>query len=102
MSIVFSMLLLLFLGFSCGAPALGVVADHHSINKESDEKLNPDHARVSMHNVKEGDDLDHDLEVDGGKVASERWKVPHRKKGEAEPGFNLDYLPPKTHPPVHN
>ncbi|KAK4414657.1 hypothetical protein Salat_2878700 [Sesamum alatum] len=30
------------------------------------------------------------------------WKVPHRKRGEQEPGFNLDYLPPKTHPPVHN
>ncbi|KAG8391621.1 hypothetical protein BUALT_Bualt01G0206400 [Buddleja alternifolia] len=30
------------------------------------------------------------------------WRVPHKRKGEQEPGFNLDYLPPKTHPPVHN
>ncbi|KAL2234030.1 UNVERIFIED_CONTAM: hypothetical protein Sindi_1135200 [Sesamum indicum] len=30
------------------------------------------------------------------------WRVPHKKRGEQEPGFNLDYLPPKTHPPVHN
>ncbi|KAL3616510.1 hypothetical protein CASFOL_039900 [Castilleja foliolosa] len=30
------------------------------------------------------------------------WRVPHKKRGEQEPGFNLDYLPPKTHPPEHN
>ncbi|KAL0379694.1 UNVERIFIED_CONTAM: hypothetical protein Sangu_0033700 [Sesamum angustifolium] len=30
------------------------------------------------------------------------WRVPHKKRGEQEPGFNFDYLPPKTHPPVHN
>ncbi|KAI3444722.1 hypothetical protein Pfo_001387 [Paulownia fortunei] len=35
-------------------------------------------------------------------LASVSWKVPHKKRGEQEPGFNLDYLPPKTHPPVHN
>ncbi|KAL0464624.1 UNVERIFIED_CONTAM: hypothetical protein Slati_0350000 [Sesamum latifolium] len=34
--------------------------------------------------------------------SSQSWRVPHKKRGEQEPGFNLDYLPPKTHPPVHN
>lgn len=28
------------------------------------------------------------------------WLVP--RKGRAEPGFQLDYAPPKTHPPSHN
>ncbi|KAF3440022.1 hypothetical protein FNV43_RR18300 [Rhamnella rubrinervis] len=40
-------------------------------------------------------------------VGSERrvsvsWPVPHKKRGEEQPGFNLDYSPPKTHPPSHN
>lgn len=30
------------------------------------------------------------------------WRVPHRKRDEKQPGFNLDYSPPKTHPPSHN
>jgi hypothetical protein len=28
--------------------------------------------------------------------------VPQKKRGERHPGFNLDYSPPKTHPPSHN
>lgn len=47
----------------------------------------------------ENESDDHDL--DQG-VATVQWRVPHPKKGEAVPGFNMDYLPPKTHPPVHN
>ncbi|XVE74044.1 hypothetical protein DITRI_Ditri11bG0167400 [Diplodiscus trichospermus] len=35
-------------------------------------------------------------------VVSVSWRVPHRKHGEKHPGFNLDYSPPKTHPPSHN
>ncbi|XVF22749.1 hypothetical protein REPUB_Repub12eG0197700 [Reevesia pubescens] len=35
-------------------------------------------------------------------VVSVSWPVPHRKHGEKHPGFNLDYSPPKTHPPSHN
>lgn len=35
-------------------------------------------------------------------VSSIDWSVPHMKKGEEQPGFNVDYSPPKTHPPVHN
>ncbi|XP_054780037.1 root meristem growth factor 10 [Prosopis cineraria] len=31
------------------------------------------------------------------------WSVPPKKKrGYKNPGFNLDYSPPKTHPPSHN
>ncbi|CAK8575116.1 unnamed protein product [Lathyrus sativus] len=34
---------------------------------------------------------------------STSWRVPHKKKhSEKHPGFNLDYSPPKTHPPSHN
>ncbi|CAK9159374.1 unnamed protein product [Ilex paraguariensis] len=35
-------------------------------------------------------------------LATVSWRVPHRKRREKQPGFNLDYSPPKTHPPVHN
>ncbi|KAL8028310.1 hypothetical protein ABFX02_14G150600 [Erythranthe guttata] len=35
--------------------------------------------------------------------ATKKWKIPHKKRpGRQEPGFNQDYSPPKTHPPVHN
>ncbi|GAB4844337.1 hypothetical protein Ancab_037701 [Ancistrocladus abbreviatus] len=30
------------------------------------------------------------------------WLVPHKKRGVPQPGFNLDYAPPKEHPPEHN
>lgn len=30
------------------------------------------------------------------------WRVPHKKHSDKHPGFNLDYSPPKTHPPSHN
>ncbi|KAK7390181.1 hypothetical protein VNO78_25480 [Psophocarpus tetragonolobus] len=31
------------------------------------------------------------------------WRVPHNKKPrQKHPGFDLDYSPPKTHPPHHN
>lgn len=35
-------------------------------------------------------------------LATVSWTLPHRKRGEQQPGFNFDYAPPKTHPPVHN
>ncbi|KAI3449099.1 hypothetical protein Pfo_005764 [Paulownia fortunei] len=37
-----------------------------------------------------------------GSGARKTWRVAHRKRGKQEPGFNLDYSTPKTHPPVHN
>ncbi|KAK1307347.1 hypothetical protein QJS10_CPA10g00871 [Acorus calamus] len=30
------------------------------------------------------------------------WRVPHVRHREQQPGFNVDYDPPKTHPPSHN
>ncbi|KAK4269780.1 hypothetical protein QN277_022892 [Acacia crassicarpa] len=51
------------------------------------------------------------LEVKKGKTGSLKfneslvsvpWRVPREKKGDKNPGFNLDYSPPKTHPPSHN
>ncbi|XP_050387330.1 root meristem growth factor 10 [Argentina anserina] len=31
------------------------------------------------------------------------WRLPKKKRGiQKQPGFNLDYSPPKTHPPSHN
>lgn len=42
---------------------------------------------------------------EGYETDSSRWRkwIPHTKRGgEEAAGFNLDYLPPRTHPPVHN
>ncbi|GAA0152980.1 hypothetical protein LIER_43201 [Lithospermum erythrorhizon] len=35
-------------------------------------------------------------------LVSVPWKLPHKKKGKRQPWIDLDYSPPKTHPPVHN
>ena len=35
-------------------------------------------------------------------LVSVSWLVPRKKPGQKNPGFNLDYSPPKTHPPSHN
>ncbi|CAJ1948650.1 unnamed protein product [Sphenostylis stenocarpa] len=36
-------------------------------------------------------------------LVSVSWRVPHNKKPrQKHPGFDLDYSPPKTHPPHHN
>ena len=40
--------------------------------------------------------------VGSERLVSVSWRVPHKKRGEKQPGFNLDYSPPKTHPPSHN
>ncbi|KAH6779754.1 hypothetical protein C2S52_010991 [Perilla frutescens var. hirtella] len=83
----------------CDARTFGAVV-HHSI-KETTEKLNRG-AREKVKNESSDDNDDDDLDqTTTTESESVRWR-PHRKKGEAEPGFNLDYLPPKTHPPVHN
>ncbi|GAA0160298.1 hypothetical protein LIER_16881 [Lithospermum erythrorhizon] len=46
----------------------------------------------------------HENGVNSSSSTNVSWQVPHNKKEEhqQEPGFNLDYSPPKTHPPVHN
>ncbi|CAM8937900.1 unnamed protein product [Rhodiola kirilowii] len=38
----------------------------------------------------------------GGGGTAVTYRVPHPKRGEQQPGFNLDYSPPKVHPPHHN
>lgn len=35
-------------------------------------------------------------------LVSVSFRVPHKKPSEKQPGFNLDYAPPKIHPPHHN
>ncbi|OIV89515.1 hypothetical protein TanjilG_20326 [Lupinus angustifolius] len=35
-------------------------------------------------------------------LVSVSWRMPHKKPSDKNPGFNLDYAPPKTHPPSHN
>ncbi|KAL3027061.1 hypothetical protein AAZX31_03G028300 [Glycine max] len=37
-------------------------------------------------------------------LVSVSWRVPHnnKKPRQKHPGFDLDYSPPKTHPPHHN
>ena len=38
-----------------------------------------------------------------GQRISVSWRLPRKKRGiQKQPGFNLDYSPPKTHPPSHN
>ncbi|XP_019189104.1 PREDICTED: uncharacterized protein LOC109183454 isoform X2 [Ipomoea nil] len=41
-------------------------------------------------------------EKDGAVSSSVTWKVREKKRGEPQAEFNLDYLPARTHPPVHN
>ncbi|CAN4097361.1 unnamed protein product [Withania somnifera] len=77
MSITISSLLTIFLLFHvCNARSLGVLSKN--------EKINSTVARVS---IPSGSDVE--VEVSNKDM-----------KREAE--FNLDYLPPRTHPPVHN
>ncbi|KAJ8748986.1 hypothetical protein K2173_013425 [Erythroxylum novogranatense] len=35
-------------------------------------------------------------------LGSVSWRIPHNTRREKHPGFNLDYSPPKVHPPSHN
>ncbi|PQM40687.1 uncharacterized protein Pyn_02788 [Prunus yedoensis var. nudiflora] len=50
------------------------------------------------HHPTTADDVDNKSSFD-----SVSWRVPHKKRGvQKQPGFNLDYSPPKTHPPSHN
>lgn len=63
---------------------------NHEPRTRIDDQAKGDHVKVS--GTPESDQS----------VASVSWRVPHKKRGDPEPGFNLDYLPPKTHPPVHN
>lgn len=65
------------------------------LEEEKDEVKDDDHKSPP----KVGTD-DHAVQTES--LATVSWKLPHRKRGEQQPGFNLDYDPPRTHPPVHN
>ncbi|XAR54148.1 hypothetical protein NMG60_11029163 [Bertholletia excelsa] len=46
---------------------------------------------------------DHETKISGASQTYElpssvSWNMPHGKRGEEHPGFDLDYLPPRTHP----
>ncbi|XP_015089746.1 uncharacterized protein LOC107032685 [Solanum pennellii] len=98
-----TLLMMIFLLFhACNARSLGIM-------NKNEEK--PNVARVpstpsdvkSKHSsskpnksVKENDEKDHHYGV------SVSWKVHQQKREDPPPEFNLDYLPARTHPPVHN
>ncbi|XP_030491740.2 root meristem growth factor 10 [Cannabis sativa] len=83
-------------------------ADHHQIISTSDDHMISKTKDVMEIRPKElmkkkkgkGSDDDEDYNKKSGVSVS--WRVPHKKRGEKQPGFNLDYSPPKTHPPSHN
>lgn len=60
-------------------------------------KVKPSSAEPN-NNIKENDQKDHDHDYG----ASVTWKVHQQKREDPPPEFNLDYLPARTHPPVHN
>lgn len=66
---------------------------------QENEKLDPARVSNSLPNNAGTRDIAQDLRAKGASVGGGGGR-----RGEPEPaGFNqLDYLPPKTHPPVHN
>jgi len=70
------------------------------LGDNADQKLKDSKAKQKLDSVDE-------IEKNPGAVKKESlvsvsWRVPQKKRGERHPGFNLDYSPPKTHPPSHN
>lgn len=80
-------------------------------NKQDQMPKNKDH---DQHHK-----LDHETKVDGAitdpysknshQLSNYRkfpkrvsWRVPKTKDEVSQTGFNLDYAPPKVHPPTHN
>ncbi|MCD9641991.1 hypothetical protein HAX54_028577 [Datura stramonium] len=63
----------------------------------TDVKAKPSSAKPNSISVEEnGKDHHHHYGV------SVTWRVHHQKREDPPPEFNLDYLPARTHPPVHN
>lgn len=81
-------------------------------NKSDDEEIITKKKRSISSSSSSDDDEKTNLEVKeaSGPVSmkgingkSVTWKLPKKKQGEKQqPGFNLDYAPPKVHPPHHN
>ncbi|KAE8038694.1 hypothetical protein FH972_011173 [Carpinus fangiana] len=123
-----SCLLVLLLCFSlhaCNARHLPAADDHKRLEKSDHEKTGSDkisalskvQAFFSKQNVdstqkgketktnqktykSEGKTSSDAVETES--LVSVSWHVPHKEHSEKNPGFNLDYSPPKTHPPSHN
>ncbi|GMH00607.1 hypothetical protein Nepgr_002446 [Nepenthes gracilis] len=72
--------------------------DDHKDPNEKPKYIRP-RLMESQHKSQGGLDLIMDGKVSGVKV---RWRVPHKKRSVPQPDFNLDYAPPKVHPPSHN
>ncbi|RYR72207.1 hypothetical protein Ahy_A02g006415 isoform A [Arachis hypogaea] len=72
------------------------VKTNRLVSSDSDENPNNRNRRRSTKNQRV-------LKAKGKASSSISWRVPHKKPSEKNnPGFNLDYSPPKTHPPSHN
>ncbi|KAL6569356.1 hypothetical protein OROMI_013870 [Orobanche minor] len=113
-TVLWSLVLVVLLCFSCNARTSRV------LHQKNDRKLNP--GRVSSKEKMMINSTDqssepgknHEAKRDSIKKSSDTskddeslsyvsWKVPHKKRGgEQETEFDLDYLPPRTHPPSHN
>ncbi|GMI69686.1 hypothetical protein HRI_000637900 [Hibiscus trionum] len=85
-----------------------IVAVHsqnqHHVSPKNDSQKSED-TEVKFKTVDVDDEKDKSTSGATGTskpVVSVSWRVPHRKRGQKHPGFNLDYSPPKTHPPSHN
>ncbi|KAL0347680.1 UNVERIFIED_CONTAM: hypothetical protein Scaly_1784000 [Sesamum calycinum] len=61
-----------------------------------------DHAAGNRHFKGKSDRVKGSEGGESESLSSVSRRAAHRKSGGKEPGFNLDYLPPRTHPPVHN
>ncbi|XP_051144324.1 root meristem growth factor 10 [Andrographis paniculata] len=131
-SFVLLLLCFSYLNYCCNARSFGVLGKDDAANGEfqnpidkRNEGLNPtrvseqrnfstpsDGKKVRRFEVhgETSDPIANHVRTKGAHVSTRKesvdsvvsWQVPHKKRGEQEPGFNLDYLPPKTHPPTHN
>ncbi|XP_057805563.1 root meristem growth factor 10-like [Salvia miltiorrhiza] len=101
MSTIIALLFLFLSLHSCNATVIAVANNdpteeflHYSITK-----VNGGEGRRVLREKSES--LNH---VGKDSISKRTFRVPQNKRGEDEEvaGFNLDYLPPKTHPPSHN
>ncbi|XP_059311160.1 root meristem growth factor 10 [Lycium ferocissimum] len=105
-----TLLMMVFLLFhACNARSLGVLNKNEEkpnvarvSSSPSDVKVKPSSAEPNS--LKENE-KDHQL-MEGSSSSnygvSVSWRIHHQKREDPPPEFNLDYLPARTHPPVHN
>ncbi|CAN6562612.1 unnamed protein product [Malus baccata var. baccata] len=85
-------------------------SDSINTKEPKQTKTNDDLKAKSRKNTKgsasaSGASVDHPITSrhDKSSFVSVSWCVPRNKRRvQKQPGFNLDYSPPKTHPPSHN